>query len=209
MIQEREPIHSRPEECLKTLSFCKGDGGRTDYTAITGEVIGCRHGDCAVIAVVHATGVSYLDALESLCSLNSILKAWEARLKDETPLAFVWRRLTQFATDLAPFCYAKHRDPLYGTNSIAHGHLLVNSHDFRLVFSSPDTKQGYCICSRDGDFVAEGYIPGEGHHVATVVNGMVQGDVNITEKTFNVSNIWHRRPEDRNRTALRWLSRIL
>ena len=201
----REPIHDHPEECLKTLKFCKGDGGRANYMALTKQVIGPRHGDCAVIAVVYATGMEYFTALESLNGYSSYLGVWETRWNHETLLRYIWRRLKQIATDIAPFYYAIHRDPLYGTSSIAYGCLLVNAHDYRLVFGPPDTEQSYCICSQDGDFVVDGSVPGEGTHAAAIINGIVQGDVDITGNNFDVSNVWHRSPEDRNRTTLRWL----
>ena len=183
-------------ECLRTLRFCKGDGGREDYRRQNPDVV--ITGDCAIVAVAYAIGVSYENAYWLLLSETQRKAIWKLRTSQENIGRFWWRIICQFIDELchnrASSKLPKHRDPLGGVHTEAYRSVFEES-GYR---GSPVIQYQQhigCICSFDWDFVVDGRELNGGSHVSAVRRGCVVGDIDITQDNFQITTVWLRKVE--------------
>ena len=182
--------HRHPGECLPTLDFCRGDAGRGLFFA--NSAIPAGAGDCAAIAVAYATHMTYSQAMEALCTEVSRLETWKIQLPQESCLKYLFRRIRHWLAEVFKRELPAHRNPLFGVHTNAYATLLEKQF-YRGGPVEPALKKFTCICNPDYDFVIDGRVAGRGSHVATIVQCVVRGDVDITQDNFEISNLWLRR----------------
>ena len=188
--------HNDIYDCLRTLPFCKGDGGRDDYRRRNPQVV--ITGDCAIVAVVLATGVSYEKAYYLLLAETQRKATWKLQTSQESVGGFWWRRIYQSIVEL---CHSressklpKHRDPLSGVHTEAYCSVFEA---FRYRGSPVEQYQRAlgCFCSSNCDFVVDGRELNRGAHVSAIIGGCVVGDVDITQDNFQITKVWLRKKE--------------
>ena len=145
-------------------------------------------GDCAVVAVVHATfrpptGQSYRDARHSL-SMSTRPWMHKTRRMNEKWLDFWIRRLKQWVRP-------PERNPIHGTPSYATGYWLV-SLGYKLIYPN-DENRWHCICDMECTYVLDVRMTVD--HTMTV-----QQRVAYTTSLFNpddteVGNVFRLSPE--------------
>ena len=182
-------IHKHPDECLQTLPFCQGDAGRKAY--LGSEPMPDNAGDCPVIAVSYATQMSYADAVSSLSSVINQMEIWKLRLPEETWMKSKIRMFRRWIDENLNPGLPHHRNPVCGVHTDAYDRVLTR-HGYRGGPLANAAAYFPCICDACWDFVVEGQVTDRGFHVATIVQGVVQGDVDITRGNFHVTSFWLR-----------------
>lgn len=184
--------HFQPRHCLSNLLQQESDGGRAEYleqerrrTRAEPEL---PTGDCAVVAVVHAsfqpeTGQSYREARQNLLVPN---RPWmyRRRLYGESRPAFLFRRLKQ---SVKP----PNRDPLHGTPSFATASwlgLLGYQHIY------PNEQEAWhCICDSACTYVLDIGIPGG--HTITVHQRIAYTTSPFYPEHTEVGNVYRLNPK--------------
>ena len=137
--------HPTPQQCLANLRQEESDGGREEYleqeTRIEGEIPPRPTGDCAVVALEHATfqpvtGKSYREAREQLAWAISP-HMYNLRRRNETSLKYRLRMIKQW---LRP----PERNPVHMTPSHAIATCLFVSGYQHIYPNRSGT--WFCIC---------------------------------------------------------------
>ena len=159
-------VHSSPRQCLANLTQQQTDGGRAEFLEQEWRSAGTEPeaptGDCAVVALVHATfrspsGQAYR---ESMFDLSSSTRPWmyKMRTKGEKPLDFLYRRFQQWLR-------APRRNPIHGTPSHATGFWTTTFLRYELIYPNKEN-HWHCICDMKCTYVLDVQIPGD--HTMTV-----------------------------------------
>ena len=184
--------HFEPRQCLANLLQQESDGGRAEY--IEQERRRTRSepelptGDCAVVAVVHASfqpekGEPYREARQNLLMSN---RPWmyRRRLFGKSPLAFLLWRLKQWEKP-------PNRDPVHGTPSFATAwwlRLLGYQHIY------PNEKElWHCICDNACTYVLDIGIPGG--HTITVHQRVAHTTSPFDPEQTEVGNVYRLNPK--------------
>ncbi len=159
-------VHTRPRQCLQSLTQQQTDGGRAEFLEqewrSTGSETEAPTGDCAVVALVHATfrypsGQAYREAM---FNLSSSTRPWmyKVRTKGEKQLDFIKRRFQQWLR-------APKRNPIHGTPSHATGLWITTFLRYELIYPNEENRW-HCICDMKGTYVLDVQVPGD--HTMTV-----------------------------------------
>ena len=183
-------IHKHPDKCLQTLLFRWGDAGRKAYFG--SEPMPDNSGDCTVIAISYATQMSYADSVSLLCSVMNRMETWKLRLSEETWMKSKIRMCRRWIDENLKHGLPHHRNPVCGVHTDTYDRVLTR-HGYRGGPLANAAAYFSCICDAGWDFVVDGQVTDRGFHVATIVQGVVKGDVDITHGNFQVTSLWLRR----------------
>lgn len=162
-------VHDAPRLCLRNLVQQASDGGRFEYLEQERRAFGFEPerptGDCAVVALAHATfrpatGRSYREAKDNLAmSISPWMQ--ERRTKGERFLEYRIRRVKQRVGPLKS-------DPIHGTPSDATG-LTLELRGYRHIYPNEEGRW-YCICDMECTYVLDIQMPSD--HTMTVHQGV-------------------------------------
>lgn len=164
-------VHTNPRECLANLVQQPTDGGRAEFLEqewkSTGTEPEAPTGDCAVVALVHATfrspsGQAYKDAMFDL-SLATRPWMYKVRTKGERQLDFLKRRIRQWLR-------TPKRNPIHGTPSHATGFWITTFLGYELIYPNVENRW-HCICDMMCTYVLDVQMP-DGGHTMTVHQGV-------------------------------------
>ena len=170
-------MHTNPEQCLSALTQQPSDGGRQEYLEQeqirTGEDPERPTGDCAVVALVHAShmpasGYSYRTAYGLLWSAIDP-RMYNNRRPDENRLQWMRRRLREWFKP-------PERNPMHMTPSQATAFQLCQL-GYIPIFPNKYGKW-FCICDAERTYVLDVQLS-EGHTMT------VHGGVAHTTYLFN------------------------
>ena len=170
-------VHNKPILCLRNLVQQASDGGRAEYLDQERRSIGPEPelptGDCAVVAVVHATfqpltGRSYREAKWHL-STSPRHRMYRRPMKGEGRIDYWVRRIKQRFRPPIP-------NPIHGTPSDATGNWLAIL-GYEHIYPNA-VNLWHCICDMDCTYVLDVLMP-IGHTMA------VHQRVAYTTASFN------------------------
>ena len=183
-----EESHKDPESCLTTMSFQYSDGGRTQYI----EELEQRElptGDGAVVAMVHAindspTARSSTEAIWALQARWFVLKRWKGRIRGESTLVLLKRKLAGWLSPRAAYT-----NPIHKTLTPVYDQLL-EGYGYIRVFEGDSGPELLCICDPKRAYIVEGFTDTGGGHVTAVWNHTVLGGYDASKRPFGITNIW-------------------
>ena len=179
-------IHDEPRLCLRNLVQQASDGGRAEYQEQERRSYGSEPemptGDCAVVAVVHATfrsltGQSYRQAKNEL---STSIWPWmqDRRRKGEGQLGYRVRRIKQWVQPPKP-------NPIHGTPSDATG-LTLALWGYRHIYPN-EVDRWYCICDMECTYVLDVQIPSD--HTMAVHQGVAYTTAFFDPDEAEVGNV--------------------
>ena len=173
------------QDCMKNLEFVRTTNGGYDYNKERNTM---PTGDCVVIATSIATGLGYVEAQRRLFLLANSLK------KHRDALAAIPEQTLGLGVpvDIAD------RSPIHGTHLMTCNLFLI-AHFF-------DRRNGsHCLFNNGVPYVVTGITDDDSLHAVAVNNGQAYGTYDVTDKDFDVIDVWACKQELLS-TEIGWLA---
>ena len=153
-------IHTKPIQCLANVAQQESEGGRAEFLEQRRKFTHTEPerptGDCAVVALVHATfrpeiGQSYREA-RTLLALAIEPWMYDLRRMNEKRTQYVARRIKQLVKP-------PKQNPLHGTPTYATD-VVLRLRGYEVIFPNAE-KRWSCICDMRCTYVLDVQIPGD------------------------------------------------